>query len=299
MPQIKANGINLEYESYGPASGPTILLIMGLGGQLTRWPLPFIEMLTARGYRVIRYDNRDVGLSKKFDEAGPVNVQNLMADVAAGKKLKVPYSMRDMAADGVGLLDALGIKKAHIVGASMGGMIAQWVAADFPEHTISLTSIMSSSGNPALPTSTPEATAILFNRLPADADLDTILDYGVKGAKVIGSPGYPQDDAVLRNQIASDYKRSNYPDGFSRQIAAVMADGDRRPVLKRITAPTVVVHGADDPLVRVDAGRDTAENISGAELRVVPGMGHDLPPGLYPTLVAAIEAAVSRSRARA
>ncbi|HEY6417622.1 MAG TPA: alpha/beta hydrolase, partial [Candidatus Binataceae bacterium] len=223
MPQIKANGINLEYESYGPTSGQTILLIMGLGGQLTRWPLPFIEMLTARGYRVIRYDNRDVGLSKKFEDAGPVNVQTLMADVAAGKKPKVPYSMRDMAADAAGLLDALGIKKAHIVGASMGGMIAQWVAADFPEHTISLTSIMSSTGNPALPTSTPAATEVLFNRPPVNVDLETLLDYGVKGAKVIGSPGYPQDDAVLRNQIASDFKRSNYPEGFSRQIAAVMA----------------------------------------------------------------------------
>ena len=298
MAQVKANGITIEAEAYGPPSGETVLLVMGLGAQMTRWPLALIEMLTAQGYRVIRYDNRDVGLSHKFHDAGPADIGALMAAAAAGKPLNVAYSLDAMAADGVGVLDAFGVRRAHIVGASMGGMIAQLIAALHPERTLSLTSIMSSTGNPSLPPATPAAMAVLMTRADPN-DFEAFIAHGIKAQKTIGSPGYPADDAELRERIISDFKRSNYPDGFWRQMAAIMACGDRRETLKRVKAPTIVLHGADDPLVPVDGGKDTAASIAGAELRVVPGMGHDLPAALFPVVVDAVETVAKRSRALA
>jgi pimeloyl-ACP methyl ester carboxylesterase len=296
MPQIAANGITLEYEDFGPARGEAILLIMGLGAQLTRWPLGLIEMLTARGYRVIRYDNRDVGLSHRFHAAGPANVAQIMADAMAGKAPKAAYTLNDMANDAAGLLAALKIHRAHIVGASMGGMIAQMVAANHPQRTLSLTSIMSSTGNRALPPAKPEAMAVLMTR-PESQELEAIILHGMRAQKTIGSPAYPASDAELRARIEEDFRRAYYPDGFSRQMAAIIASGDRREALRKIMAPTVVLHGADDPLVPIDGGRDTAANITGAELRVVPGMGHDLPVELFSVAVEAIEAAATRARA--
>jgi pimeloyl-ACP methyl ester carboxylesterase len=293
---VTANGIAIEHESFGPAKGEPVLLIMGLGAQMTRWPLPFIDLLVERGYRVIRFDNRDVGLSEKFHAAGPSDIQALMGEMFAGRKPQAPYELADMAADAVGVLDALGIARAHIVGASMGGMIAQLVAALYPERTLSLTSIMSTTGSPAVPPGKPEAMAVLTTR-PASDSLEDIVAHGVKAQLAIGSPGYPADEAALRERILADYERSNYIDGFSRQVAAIMACGDRRALLKNIAAPTVVFHGADDPLVPIEGGRDTADNINGAELRIVPGMGHDLPPQLFATVVDAIESAAARSRA--
>ena len=298
MAQVEANGITIEAEAFGPASGETILLVMGLGAQLTRWPLALIERLTERGYRVIRYDNRDVGLSHKFHEAGPADIGALMAAAAAGKPLKVAYSLNAMAADGVGVLDAFEVRRAHIVGASMGGMIAQLSAALHPERTLSLTPIMSSTGNPALPPATPEAMAVLMTR-PDPNDFEAMIAQGIKAQKTIGSPAYPANEDELRERSIADFKRSNYPDGFGRQMAAIMACGDRRETLKRVQAPTVVLHGADDPLVPVEGGKDTAASIAGAELRIVPGMGHDLPAPLYPVVVEAIEAAAKRARAPA
>jgi pimeloyl-ACP methyl ester carboxylesterase len=295
MAQIAANGITLEYEDFGPARGEPILLIMGLGAQLTRWPLGLIEMLTARGYRVIRYDNRDVGLSHRFHAAGPTNIAQIMADAMAGKTPKAAYTLNDMADDAVGLLDALRIYRAHIVGASMGGMIAQMVAANHPGRTLALTSIMSSTGNRALPPAKPEAMAVLMAR-PESQELEAIVTHGIRAQKTIGSPAYPASDAELRARIVEDYNRAYYPDGFSRQMAAIIASGDRREALKRITAPTVVLHGADDPLVPLEGGRDTAANITGADLRIVPGMGHDLPVELFAVAVEAIEAAAARAR---
>ncbi|HXW84053.1 MAG TPA: alpha/beta hydrolase [Candidatus Binataceae bacterium] len=294
MAQIRANGIAIEYEDFGPRSGPVILLIMGLGGQLTRWPVEFIAVLTERGYRVIRYDNRDVGLSQKFDSAGPAPIPQMMADLAQGKKIASAYSLSDMADDAAGLLGALGIAKAHIVGASMGGMIGQLVAANHPGKTISFTSIMSSTGNPELPQAKPEAMAVLTNRPPPD-DMEALIESGVKASRIIGSPGYPADEKILRQNIAADLKRSNYPAGFSRQMAAVMTCGDRRADCKRIAAPTLVIHGLDDSLVPVQAGRDTAANIKGAELLEIPGMGHDLPVGLYAKIAGAIDANAKRA----
>ena len=297
MPQVTANGIRLEYEEFGHTKDEPILLIMGLGAQLTRWPLGFIEMLTARSYRVIRFDNRDVGLSERFHAPGPANVAQLMAEMLAGKAPNAPYMLNDMADDAVGLLDALKIRSAHIVGASMGGMIAQMVAAGHATRTLSLTSIMSSTGNRALPPAKPEAMAVLMTR-PESQELEAIVTHGIRAQRTIGSPAYPASDAELRERIEEDFRRAYYPDGFSRQMAAIVASGDRREALKKITAPTVVLHGADDPLVPVDAGRDTAANIKGAELRIVPGMGHDLPAALYSVVVEAIEAAAARARIR-
>ena len=294
MAQIKANGITIEYEEFGPKNGPVILLIMGLGAQLTRWPAEFIAILTEHGYRVIRYDNRDVGLSYKFDSAGAPPIAQMMADLVQGKKINAAYSLRDMADDAAGLLDALGIATAHIVGASMGGMIGQLVAAHHPAKTISFTSIMSSTGNPELPPAKPEAMAVLTNR-PASDDLQALIDSGVKASRVIGSPGYPADEKVLRENTAADLRRSNYPAGFVRQMAAVMISGDRRPELKKISAPTLVIHGIDDPLVPVQAGRDTAANIKNAELLEIPGMGHDLPVALYARIADAIDGIAMRA----
>jgi len=294
MARIHANGIYIEYEEFGPKAGEPILLIMGLGAQLTRWPLEFIELLTSRGYRVIRYDNRDVGFSQKFDSAGPADIARIMTEMAQGKKASAAYTLDDMANDAAGLLDALRIDKAHIVGASMGGMIGQLVAANHPGKTLSLTSIMSSTGNSSLPLAKPEAMAVLLNRPPA-GDLEATIEFGVKALKTIGSPGYPTDEKEMRRRVAEDFKRSNYPAGFSRQMAAAMVNGDRRAALKRIKAPTVVIHGADDPLVPIEAGRDTAANIAGAELIEIPGMGHDLPAALYSRIADAIESVSKRA----
>ena len=298
MPQAPSNGITLEYESHGPEIAEPILLIMGLGAQMTRWPAPLYEKLVARGHRVIRFDNRDVGLSTKLESAGAVDMAALLVALQAGRQPAVPYLLADMAADAVGLLDHLGVERAHIVGASMGGMIAQLVAADYPRRTLSLTSIMSSTGNPALPRATPEAMAVISGRPPDPrADMEGFLDHSVKSSLTIGSPGFPFPDGALRARVRADYQRSYYPAGFQRQYAAIVASGDRRAKLRGVTAPTVVLHGREDPLVPLAGGEDTAAHIPGAELRVVPGMGHDVPPGLYDTVVEAIMAAVARSRA--
>jgi pimeloyl-ACP methyl ester carboxylesterase len=298
MPQIKANGISIEYASHGPRDGETILLIMGLGAQMTRWPLPLIQMFNARGFGVVTYDNRDVGLSHRFEEAGPADIAAIMAARAAGKTPAAAYTLDDMADDAAGVLDALDIGRAHIVGASMGGMIAQMVAANHPHKTLSLTSIMSSTGNPALPPAKPEAMAVLMSR-PASDDIETLAAQSVKSQKIIGSPAYPADEGEIRARFLEDYRRANYPVGFTRQMAAIMASGDRRDALRKIKAPTMVVHGVADPLVPIEGGRDTAAVIAGAELREIPGMGHDLPPPLFGAVVEAVETVARKARVSA
>ncbi|MES2096959.1 MAG: alpha/beta hydrolase [Pseudomonadota bacterium] len=286
--KIQANGIEIEYESYGADSDPVVLLIMGLGAQLTLWPLPFVEALVARGYRVIRYDNRDIGLSQKFDAAGIPEIPRIVASLMTGQTPDAPYLLGDMAADAAGLLDALGIDKAHIMGASMGGMIAQMVAANHPGKTLSLTSIMSTTGNPMLPPATPEAMAVLTTR-PDGTDMESIVAHGVKLESVIGSPDYPADPTELRARVERDFLRMYYPPGFARQMAAIVASGDRRAALATITAPTMVIHGVDDPLVPLAGGRDTAATIPGAQIVEIAGMGHNLPEPLIPVIVAAFE----------
>ena len=298
MPQIQANGITLETETFGTDSAPPLLLIMGLGAQLTLWPIELVESLVAHGFRVIRYDNRDVGLSTKFDAAGVPDMPKMMMSIMMGEKPETPYSLDDMAADAVGLLDALDIQRAHVVGASMGGMIAQLVAMNYPERVLSLTSIMSTTGNPSLPQAKPEAMAVLTGR-PTTPDANAIVEFGVKAARVIGSPAYPAAEERLRARVKSDFERSFSPFGAARQMAAIMAGGDRTARLAAVRAPTLVIHGEADPLVPLEGGKATAASISGAELLTIAGMGHDLPLQLVDMIAHAIKGVTERAEVAA
>jgi len=285
--QTSANGIRITYEDKGPRDAPVILLVMGLGGQLTLWPDEFVDALNAHGFRTIRYDNRDVGLSTRFDAAGVPNLKWMFVKAAIGLPVRPAYTLADMAADGMALLDHLGIARAHIVGASMGGMISQHIAARYPDRVLSLTSIMSTTGNRRLPRANREAMQVLANR-PMSGDKENLIAYSVRAARVIGSPGYPATEERLQRRVRADFDRGWYPQGVARQMAAIVADGDRRTMLKDIKAPTLVIHGEADPLVPIAGGRDTAENIVGARLLTIPGMGHDLPLALVDTLADAI-----------
>lgn len=287
MPQIEANGIALEYDEHGDPAAPPILLVMGLGAQMTLWPQELVDALVARGFRVIRYDNRDIGLSHKFDGAKAPGFVRHMLMARLGMKPRVPYTLADMANDGIGLLDALGIAKAHVVGASMGGMIAQHMAFSHPERVLSLTSIMSTTGNRKLPAGSREAMTVLTKR-PASMDEDVLVEHGLRVSRAIGSPGYPGDAERIRERSRATIRRSFYPAGMPRQLAAIIADGDRRERLRSVTAPTLVIHGADDPLVPHAGGEDTARSIAGARLKTVPGMGHDLPLELVDEIADAV-----------
>jgi len=276
MPGVTANGISIHYEDHGDPAHPAMLLIMGFGAQLTLWPIELVEALVARGFRVIRYDNRDIGLSHKFDGVRAPGLIKLTLLGKLGIKPRVPYTLADMADDGAGLLDALGIQSAHIVGASMGGMIAQHFAARHPRRTLSLTSIFSTTGNPKLPPARREAIAVLIKR-PQSTEEGLLVEHGMLLARTIGSPGYPAEEVRLRANVTANVRRSFYPEGPTRHLSAIVADGDRRKMLRGIAAPTLVLHGEDDPLVPVEGGRDTAASIPGARLKTIPGWGHDLP----------------------
>jgi len=293
MPQVKANAIQLEYDTFGRASDAPLLLIMGLGAQMVLWDEEFCELLAQRGHYVIRFDNRDVGLSTKFDHKGVPNVVAMMQPGA--DRSAAPYTLDDMADDAAGLLAALGIESAHIVGASMGGMIAQTVAYRHAKRTRSLVSIMSSTGNPALPQAKPEAMAVLMRPRPLDRASN--VEASVEAAKVIGSPGYPADEARVRQRAGMMFDRAFTPLGTVRHMAAIYAHGNRAPRLAAVTAPTLVIHGAADPLVPVEGGRDTAKSIPGAQLLEIEGMGHDLPPGLWTRLADAIAAHAKKAEA--
>lgn len=295
MPQVHANGLDIEYESFGPESAETIILIMGLGAQLTQWPLELCHALVAQGYRVIRFDNRDAGLSSRIERDRAFAFSDAFFALASGKASLAVYSLTDMAADTIGLMDALGIDKAHIVGASMGGMIAQHIAAEYPERCLSLTSIMSSSGNPMLPPPKARVLGLFMPQATGGRDQQAVVEQGIKTYETIGSPGFPTDQKTLREWCERDAARAYYPQGVMRQIAAVLSDGDRRSLLRQITVPTVVLHGRDDPVVPVAAGEDTAANIPGAELRVINGMGHDMPLALVDQIADAIVSAAVRA----
>ncbi|QUD87614.1 alpha/beta fold hydrolase [Phenylobacterium montanum] len=296
MAQTRANGIIIEYDTHGSETDPPLLLICGLGMQMIRWTPAFLQALVDRGFFVISFDNRDVGLSTAFNEAGVPAIADVVASLRRGEKPNVPYRLEDMAADAAGVLDALDISAAHIVGVSMGGMIAQLVAADYPGRTLSLTSIMSTTGNHALPPARQEAMDTLNNRPPSPfEDEEAFLAHSVRSSRVIGSPAYPTPEADLRASALAAVRRSYNPTGFGRQMAAVTATGDRRAKLATITAPTLVLHGTDDPLVPIEGGRDTAANIRGAELVEIPGMGHDLPAALYDRIADAIAGVASRA----
>jgi len=280
--------LHIEYESLGDPSRPAIVLIMGLGMQLTGWPDDFCQGLVARGYRVVRFDNRDCGLSAQAPGKKRANLLLAMAASALGLPVRTPYTLEDMAGDAIGLMDRLGIARAHVVGASMGGMIAQVLAAKHPQRVLSLTSIMSTSGNRRVSRPTKPARKVLFSR-PADPkDPESVVDYLIEMFGVIGSPAYPPDPAELRQRLNRSVRRAYSPAGTARQLLAIIASGDRRKLLRTIAAPTLVIHGAEDPLVPLAAGRDTAKEIPGASLLVIDGMGHDLPAALLPRLVEAI-----------
>lgn len=285
--QITANGITITYEDKGPRDAPVMFLIMGLGGQLTLWPDEFIDALNGRGFRTIRYDNRDVGHSTRFDAAGVPNVKWMVVKSIFGLRPTSPYTIADMASDATALMDALEINRAHVVGASMGGMIAQHVAARAPDRLLSLTSVMSTTGNRRLPRAKPEAMKALAGR-PTSGDPEDMIAYMKRAAGIIGSPAYPPTEERLDWRVRRDFNRAWYPPGFARQMAAIIADGDRRPMLRKINVPTLVIHGEDDPLVPLAGGKDTADNIPGARLLTIPGMGHDLPLALVDTLADAI-----------
>ena len=288
MASVQANGITIEYESLGEASAAPILLVMGLGMQLVAWPDSFCQGLVDRGFRVIRFDNRDCGLSTKIRATKRTNLLLSLAAAWLRLPVRAPYLLDDMAEDAVGLLDALEIAQAHVVGVSMGGMIAQVAAARYPRRVLSLTSIMSSSGNRKASRAKPKALQALLSKPPDPNDPDRVVEHLVGVFGVIGSPGYPTERAELKRMLARSVHRSYYPAGTARQLVAVVASGDRRALLKRIAVPTLVIHGAADPLVPVEAGRDTARHIAGAKLLVIEGMGHDLAPGVQPMLVEAI-----------
>ncbi|HEX8115604.1 MAG TPA: alpha/beta fold hydrolase [Kofleriaceae bacterium] len=288
MPQIDANGIKLEYEATGDPAAPPVLLIMGLGAQLTRWPEPFHRALADAGFRVIRYDNRDVGLSTRMVQLGVPSLPAAALRAAMGRPVRAPYDLGDLTADAVGLLDALGVPTAHIVGVSMGGMIAQMLAANHPGRVRTLVSIMSSSGHRGLPGPSLGLRLALIRRPDPGAGRERIIEGIIALYKRIASPGYPPDDPLLRAQVAGDFDRSYYPAGVGRQLLAILASGSRAPILGRITAPTLILHGAADPLVPVAAAYDLHHRIPGSRLEVFRGMGHELPRALVPTLTGEI-----------
>ena len=276
MPSVNANGIKIEYESFGAPDSPAILLVMGLGMQLTGWPDPFCQKLAAGGFRVVRFDNRDIGLSTYFDDRGVPKMAWQFIKARIGMKVRGPYDLNDMAADAVGLMDALQLREVHIVGASMGGMIAQQVAAKYAARVRSLVSIMSTSGDRRLPPATRDAQRALFARPENPQDPHSVVDHYVKVFGVIASPGFPTAPADLRARMQASVARSYHPQGVARQLVAILASGDRSKDLATIHKPTLVIHGDSDPLVRPACGEDTAKKIPGAKLSIIKGMGHDM-----------------------
>ncbi len=282
MPQIRANGLDVEYESFGRAENPAILLIMGFAAQMTMWPEALCEGLADRGFRVIRFDNRDVGKTTHLAHFGMPNISEAMAAAMSGRPVNAAYTLEDMAADAVGLLDALDIADAHIVGASMGGMIAQLTAIHHPQKTRSLTSIMSTTAKRELPPAKPEAMAALMTPPASEAREDRIAQ-GVKSWRVIGSPGYAATEAELRARVEAAVDRVPYdPAGIARQMTAIISAAPRNDALGKVRAPALVIHGADDPLIPVEGGKDTAASIPGAQFVIVPGMAHDFTDALVP-----------------
>ncbi|HEY4941929.1 MAG TPA: alpha/beta hydrolase [Rhizomicrobium sp.] len=280
MAQIRANGIDIEYDEIGPKDGVPLLFINGFGSQMTSWPDEFRQGFAKAGLRFIRFDNRDVGLTQKWNGIVP-DIREVAKAAREGKKPDVPYTLTDMAADAAGLLDALGIESAHISGASMGGMIAQLVALDHPDKARSLISIFSTTSDPSLPPSSPEAMAALTTPAPA-TDRASVIAHSLKGRRAYASTAYPFDEARLSALIGLNYDRMFYPEGSARQYAAIMASPPRSERLKSLKLPALVLHGSADTLLRPEAGRHTAQCIPGAEFHEIAGWGHDMPLGVIP-----------------
>ena len=287
------SGIDIAYERLGDSGAPPVVLVMGLGSQMVAWPDGFCAALVAEGLQVIRFDNRDVGLSTHFHDAPTPDVMAALQ----GNTSSAAYTVTDMAGDCVGLLDALELDSAHIVGASMGGMIAQMVAIEYPDRVRSLTSIMSTTGDLAVGQGRPEALAALLS--PPATTREQAVDRTIAIFWVIGSPGFEHDEAEMRHRATVSFDRANDPLGVTRQTVAVIASGDRTEALRSLDVPTLVLHGAADPLVDVSGARATAEAVPDAELVIFDGMGHDLPRELWPQMAARICDLVQRAEARA
>jgi pimeloyl-ACP methyl ester carboxylesterase len=282
-----ANGIEIVYETIGDPSNPALLLVMGLGTQLIHWDRELCELFAEQGFHVIRFDNRDAGRSTRIDAPVP-NLRRAMA----GLRIEAPYLLDDMAEDAFGLLDHLGIEAAHVAGVSMGGMIAQTMAIRRPERVLSLTSIMSTTGERRAGRPKLRVWGVLLRRAPRDKD--AAVEYFVRVFRLIGSKGSPVDEDRVRRLAAEAYERGHNPAGTGRQLAAIMASGDRSEALRRLRVPTTVFHGRDDPLVPFSGGRATADAIPGARLIAIPGMGHDLPREIWPQLVDAVAETAAR-----
>lgn len=296
MPNITANSINIEYETLGNPENPTVLLIMGLGTQLTGWPVAFCEALVQLGYHVVRFDNRDIGLSSRMEGTPAPNIPGLVIRKTLRLPLPVIYTLDDMAADTIGLLDALGIDRAHVVGASMGGMIAQLLAAHYPERTLSLTSIMSTTGHRSLPGADRAATKALMMKPDNPDDMQSIVERNVRVRKILQSRTHPKDDDEIRQTAAEAVERGGYnPDGVARQLAAIILAKHRRQLLSTIDAPAMVIHGDEDPLVKVECGIDTAAHLQDGDLRILPGMAHDLPTPLLDEIANSIHDVARRA----
>ena len=283
--KIRANGIDIEVEDTAEINPqdteaytrPAVLLIMGLGMQLIAWPPQLVDELVDAGFRVIRMDNRDIGLSQHFDHLGKPNLLVAGIKYKLGLRLRPPYTLEDMAKDALGVLDALGVASAHIVGVSMGGMVAQRVAIAAPHRMLSLTSVMSSSGAKGLKQAHHDVTRVLLSR-PASTELEAVADHYVRLYKAIGSPDFPTPEPEMRSRITRAVQRSYHPVGTLRQMVAIIADTTRAAQLSGITCPTLVLHGKEDPLVPFEHGEDVARRVGGARLVGIDGMGHDLPP---------------------
>jgi pimeloyl-ACP methyl ester carboxylesterase len=299
MPQVRANGIDIEYESFGRESDPLILLIMGLAAQLIFWPKSLCDGLAARGFRVVRFDNRDIGKSTHLVSLPAPDFRAVMADLAVGKTIDVPYRLEDMAKDAVDLLDALGVERAHIAGSSMGGMIAQVVAIHHPERTKSLISMNSTTGRRDLPPGDPKAIAILAQP-PKSASREDLVEASILVQRTLLGPGFRASEAELRANAERRTDRAPYdPAGIARQWAAVVAAAPRNAGLKTVRRPALIVHGDADPLFPVATAKDTAESIADAELVVVPGLGHSWPESSAPVALKHIGDFISKVEGRA
>lgn len=283
-----ANGVRLCYQTFGAPGAPPLLLVMGLGAQMIIWDDDFCDGLARRGYFVVRFDNRDIGLSQKFPELGTPDIISLIGQAMLGKPVTAPYTLRDMAADAVGLLDALGLDTAHVVGASMGGAIGQEMAIHHGRRLRTLTSIMSSTGDPKLPQAKPEALAVLMS--PPPKSKDEFLKTFARNWQVLRGPGFPEDEARDAARAEATYARGLNPQGVARQLAAIIVSGNRTAALQSVSVPTLVIHGDADPLVLVEGGIATAKAIPAAKLVRIPSMGHALPVSLWPQIIDAIAA---------
>lgn len=292
--RLQANGIAIEVDDQGPPGGEPLMLVMGLGMQLTGWPEGLVQRFTQRGFRVIRLDNRDIGLSQNFDHLGVPNLAWAALRYAVRLPVNAPYSLADMAGDAVGVLDALKLERVHVCGASMGGMISQHLAAQHPQRVKSLTLMMTTSGARSLPQAALRVQRALLSR-PDGSSADAVVAHLEKILRLIGSPAYPAPPVELRARLHAMVARAWHPAGTARQLAAVGADGDRSAMLSKISAPTHVLHGAADPLVPPAAADDLAAKIPGATLEKVPGMGHDLPAQLFDSFVQAIASNAARA----